>query len=421
MAKIRPLFGLRFSGSAGDLDDLVAPPYDVISESEREALAAQSENNVVSLTLPLSKPDDRSKYVKYARSASTLEDWVREGILQKETKPAYYRYLQTFALPNGQVVTRQAMIATIKVEPYEAGTVLPHEQTFPKHKEDRLRILEATRSHLECIYGLYEDPDRTIFDTIGSANGETVADISVDDVRHVIETITDEAEVALITKLLSDRKVWIADGHHRYETAVNFRQALGERDHEVPEDYMMMALSSMADPGLVILPTHRILKKPVENIREKLEANYWTISEVPNSDLMNAIEGIQNAGHRAFGIAQPGGTGLVLEITDLAKVVAEIPGDASESLKSLDVTILHDIIFAKHLGLTGIDFFGYTRIEQEAVDAVEAGVQSFLMNAPSVEDMRIVALGGEKMPQKSTYYYPKIISGLVIWRLEDFA
>jgi uncharacterized protein (DUF1015 family) len=136
---------------------------------------------------------------------------------------------------------------------------------------------------------------------------------------------------------------------------------------------------------------------------------------------MSTIERIQNAGYRAFGIAQPGGTGIVLEITDLAKVVAEIPGDASESLKSLDVTILHDIIFAKHLGLTGIDFFGYTRIEQEAVDAVEAGVQSFLMNAPSVEDMRIVALGGEKMPQKSTYYYPKIISGLVIWRLADFA
>lgn len=421
MAKIRPLFGLRFNGSAGDLSDLVAPPYDVISDSERSELAAKSENNVVSLTLPLSKPDDRSKYVKYARSASTLEDWVREGVLVKETKPTYYRYLQTFQLPNGQEVTRQAMIATIKVEPYETGTVLPHEQTFPKHKEDRLRILEATRSHLECIYGLYEDPGRKIFDTIGAVNGERVADIVIEDVRHVIEIIQDEAQVHQITELLRDRKVWIADGHHRYETAVNFRQALGDRDHEVPEDYMMMALSSMADPGLVILPTHRILKKPVENLREKLEADYWTISEVANSDLMRTIEESQNSGDRAFGIAQPGGTGLVLEISDLDKVVAEIPGDASKSLKSLDVTILHDIIFAKHLNLVGIDFFGYTRIEQEALEAVDSGVQSFLMNAPSVEDMKVVALGGEKMPQKSTYYFPKIISGLVIWRLEDFS
>lgn len=422
MANIRPFNGLRYSADAGDLNHLVAPPYDVISPEEREALAAQSEFNVVGLTLPEQNPDDRSKYVKYARSASRLEKWVETGTLKKENTPAYYRLLQTFALPNGQVVTRQALIATIKVETYDKGVVLPHEQTFPKHKEDRLRVLEATRSHLECIYGLYEDPGRAIFDKIQAAPAaESHSVTTPDGVVHVLEPITDSESCQQISKMFEDRKVWIADGHHRYETACTFRGQQPESDELIPEDFMMMALSSMEDPGLVLLPTHRMVHKFEGDLKSQLEAPYWILTACPNDQLIEKIEKIGADGNRVFGIALPGDEGLLLTITDFDAVLAQIPGEAGKALKSLDVSILHDVIFAKHLGLTGHDFFGYTRDPDEAVNAVNNGFKaSFLMNPPSVHDMKVVALGGEKMPQKSTYYYPKIISGLVIWRLCDY-
>ena len=420
MATIRAFKGTRYS--AEDISALVAPPYDVISESERAGFAAQSPHNVVFLTLPEQNADDRSKYIKYARSASRLEEWLRNAVIQVEDKPTFYRLKQTFKTPYGDEFTRTALIATIKVEPYENGVVLPHEQTFPKHKEDRLRILEATKSHLECIFGLFEDPDRSILGQIDSANVVPMSDVTTDDgVRHVVEGIKDEATIKKLEAAFETKKVWIADGHHRYETALNFRQMQPEGGEPIAEDFLMMALSSMEDPGLVLLPTHRILKRVEGDIRERLKADYWTMEDCPNADLMSKIESIQAAGQRAFGVALPGGNGFVLVIPELDKVLAEIKTECSNELKSLDVTILHEVIFAKHLGLTGLDFFGYTRDPKEAVEAVEAGAPgAFLMNPPSVQDMGVIANGGEKMPQKSTYYYPKIISGLVMWRLKDF-
>lgn len=420
MASIKPFQGLRFSDS--NLSPLVAPPYDVLSESERDEHASRSAHNIVHLTLPKSEENDRSKFVKYAKSAALLEQWVQSGAMKKEATPTFYRYRQTFLNPYGGELVRESVIALIKVEPYENGVVLPHEQTFPKHKEDRLRLLEATRSHLECIFGLYEDPNQAIFRYIANAPSQELEDVTTEDgVRHQIFGISEPAATAEIQKLIADRKVWIADGHHRYETALNFRKALGDQLCEVAEDYMMMALSSMEDPGLVLLPTHRILKQDPGEIRSKLAADYWDIVDCPNDQLMSSIEKIGESGVRAFGVALPGGNGFVLKIDDLDQVVSTMNSDGSTSLKSLDVSILHDVIFARHLGLTGLDFFGYTRDPQEALDAVKNGAPAtFLMNAPTVHDMRVIANGGEKMPQKSTYYYPKILSGLVLWRLSDF-
>src|SRR5436305_1609381 len=158
MAQIRPFEGLRYTPSAGSLTDLVAPPYDVLSQEERDDYASENPHNIVHLTLPEAREDDRSKFVKYGRSAAALAEWRREAALQKEGKPTFYRYKQTFTLPAGDSeITRTALIALLKIEPYDKGVVLPHEQTFPKHKEDRLRLLEATRTHLECIFGLFED------------------------------------------------------------------------------------------------------------------------------------------------------------------------------------------------------------------------------------------------------------------------
>jgi uncharacterized protein (DUF1015 family) len=418
MATIRAFRGLRYSDSAGPLESLVAPPYDVLSPEERDAFAAKSPHNIVHLTLPESKPDDRSKFVKYARSASRLEEMRREGLLRPEERPAFYRYTQTFAIPGtDRTATRTALIAAIKVEPYEKGVVLPHEQTFPKHKEDRLRILEATRAHLECIYGLFEDDDQEIFRMIREAPSEVVEDVTTEDgVHHLVEKIDDPNWTERITDRLAPKKVWIADGHHRYETACTFRAALGERDGEVAEDYMMMALSSIADPGLVLLPTHRILERGPEDIEKRLRSDSrFEVSEAPNRELMSRIEAIGREGGRAFGVALPGGTGLVLRVRDLGAVAGE------SDLERLDVSILHTVLLGQVLGFEGYEGIAYTRDATEAVEAVEHGAKaSFLMNPPTVDDMRRIALAGQKMPQKSTYYYPKILSGLALWSLNDF-
>jgi uncharacterized protein (DUF1015 family) len=314
---------------------------------------------------------------------------------------------------------------TIKVEPYDKKVVLPHEQTFPKHKEDRMRILEATRSHLECIFGLYEDPNQDLHTLVSNAPGEELCDIvtTEDGIEHRFDRIVDANAINEITNAMVEKSVWIADGHHRYETALAFRGNLGEKPGLIAEDFMMMALCSISDPGLVLLPTHRILKSmsvSADELKGRLMEQF-VVTEVSNSQLMSELQRIEKNGSRALGIALPGGTGLVAEIRNLDQLVKEMAGTGGEDLQRLDVSILHGYVFAKLLGLIGHDFFTYTRLEQEALDAVENGSPAaFLMNPPTVDDMRRIAIGGDFMPQKSTYYYPKLLSGMVMWSLKDF-
>lgn len=425
MAEIRPFRGLRYAASAGPLQNLVAPPYDVLNSEERDALAAQNPHNIVHLTLPEGKEDDRSKMVKYARSAALLAEWRREGALKLDEKPSLYRYTQTFSTPDSeQALVRTALLALIKVEPYEKGVVLPHEQTFPKHKEDRLRLLEATRTHLESIFGLYEDPNAGLHGRIRSAPAVDSASISTDDgIEHRFERIDDEDACRELSAGFADRKVWIADGHHRYETSLNFRAEQGAKNGPIAEDYMMMALSSMSDPGLVLLPTHRMIAElPIGPAKlEPLLQTKFNARRVPNAQLMPELRRLAAPDCRAFGLALPGGVGYVLTLDHPEKALKWIEGEGSPMLKTLDVTILHRVIFESMLGFSGIDYCTYTRDAGEAIAKVGHGVAaSFLMNPPSVEDMRQIALGGEKMPQKSTYYYPKLLSGLAVWSLGDF-
>jgi uncharacterized protein (DUF1015 family) len=425
MAVIRPFQGLRYSAQAGLLDSLTAPPYDVLSPAQRDEYAVRNPHNVVHLTLPESQPDDRSKFVKYARSAALLSEWRRDGALLIEEEPAIYRYEQTFTLHrSGDALRRTSFIALLKTEPYEAGVVLPHEQTFPKHKEDRLRILEATRAHLECIFGLYEDPNGQILKALKDAPAKgTVETTSDDGVNQKLEPITDPGAVAQLAQMMADKKVWIADGHHRYETACTFRAALGERDGLVAEDFMMMAFSSMSDPGLVLLPTHRIVGKlpyGEEELMRRLE-QHFNATETHATRLMDLIADSQARGVPAFGLALEGSRGYVLTAKDPAQLAALVGTAGSADLRSLDVTVLHTAILEQMMGVQGLDSLTYTRDASEAWRTVNEGSAcAFLMNPPTVDDMRRIALGGEKMPQKSTYYFPKILSGLVLWSLNDF-
>lgn len=424
MATIRPIRGLRYAENAGAIDHLVAPPYDVISDEMRQELASRNAHNVVGLTLPESSPDDRSKFVKYARSKQRLEEWRRDGVMKIEPSPCYYRYTQTYNVPGSdEKLTRTSLIALIKVEPYSNKVVLPHEQTFPKHKEDRMRILEATGSHLECIFGLFEDEGGHAYSAIESAKGVALQEFTtVDDgIVHKLEKIEDGLEQ--ITSAIAPSKVWIADGHHRYETALAYRERFGDQSELIPEDFMLMALCSIEDPGLILLPTHRILKRmPItgEELKSKM-AEHFEVEVCANTYLKPKIQEHGKAGRRAFGIALPGGNGFTAVVKDLAQLAGRVDIEGGKLLKELDVSLLHGFIFSKLLGLQGHDFFDYTRSSTEAITSVESGAPAaFLMNPPTIEDMKDIAASGDFMPQKSTYYYPKLLSGLVVWSHKDF-
>lgn len=425
MAEIRPFRGLRFSADAGPIDALTAPPYDVLTPAERDEYAVRNPHNIVHLTLPEQKPDDRSKFVRYARSAAQLSEWRRDGVLVPEEKPAFYRLVQSFSFPRvPEAFHRTALVTLLKVEPYSKGVVLPHEQTFPKHKEDRLRILEATRAHLESIFGLFEDPDGAVQSALANATiGAEVTTRSDDGVTQRLAPITDPGEIQNLVNLLADKKVWIADGHHRYETALAFREAVGEAANSIPEDFLLISLTSLNDPGLVLLPTHRIVSNIPVGDEEALVrlGGAFEITETHSRNLVDLIAQSQQRGVRAFGMALEGGRGFVLVPRDDAALVANVPGEGSAALKSLDVTILHSVILEQLLGVQGLDGISYTRESLDAIHAADQGEGvAFLMNPPTVEDMKVIALAGERMPQKSTYYFPKILSGLVLWSLNDF-
>jgi uncharacterized protein (DUF1015 family) len=284
-------------------------------------------------------------------------------------------------------------------------------------------MLEATRAHLECILGLYEDPGRKILDAILAAPvAEPTSSTEAQGIDERLDPITDPETCANLAALLADRKVWIADGHHRYETALNFRLGLGPREGRIPEDYLMMALASISDPGLALLPTHRILKaSPLDEgeILERLRTTFDS-EEVSPEALADTLGRRAKPGAPVFGVMLPSGAYL-LSPRDFASLIAGEPDALGANLRALDVSVLHSVILQKLLGVAGTDGLTYTRDPDEALSAVTQGAAAaFLMNPPTVDEMRTIALAGERMPQKSTYYFPKILSGLVLWSLNDF-
>ena len=424
MASIRSFSGLRFTATT-QLDRLIAPPYDVLSAQQREEYGARDPHNVVHLTLPESKSDDRSKYVKYARSAAALSEWRREGVLQPESAPAIYRYTQRFQVPGSdKTYERTSFIALLKLEPFESGVVLPHEHTFPKHKEDRLRILEATRAHLETIFGLFEDADNQVTATLNAAPVHEAVEATDDDgIHHALAAITDLAAIEAVRQLLADKTIWIADGHHRYETALGYRQTIKDAEGEIPEDYIPIALASMSDPGLVLLPTHRIVPTYPRSQAEAIASlsEEFDLKPTPGAELFEAIRPFGESKQTALGVVFASGDAFVVTPKNSQALYASLNPQGSEALRKLDVSVLHQAVLERLLGIKGVDGLKFTRDPAEALAAAHDGAAMvWLMNPPTVEDMKTIALGGERMPQKSTYYFPKIQSGLVLWSLNDF-
>lgn len=400
MATIRAFRATRY---ARLIPEVVAPPYDVINPEQRAELASQSAHNIVHLTLP------ENGDARYRKAQQILEHWIREGILRTDPEPALYRYTQKFIDPLTQSErTRTGYFVLLHTEPYESGVVLPHEQTFPGVKEDRFRLLNATRTHLETIFGLFE-PNAPFQEAVQNTLWETIAQLEGDNLPeghfHRLERLTDPVVVSRLERAFESMRIWIADGHHRYETALRF--GLENGDHGSPERFLPILLVPINDPGLVILPTHRLLNSLPSGEPAEWRARLADAFEIEPFEpiSLSALEG-------AVGFVWQGGAWRIRPKT--FEPVENVP----DALVRFDAWWLHQRVLPA-LGYPAEVEAHYTRSWNEALEAVRNGTApcAFLLNPPPLTVLQSIASAGGKMPHKSTYFYPKVLSGLIIWRL----
>jgi uncharacterized protein (DUF1015 family) len=416
MAEIQPLRTLRYDPErVGSLEVVIAPPYDVIDDELRAELVARSPHNVVEIDLPRADGGD-----PYIHAAEKLAAWRDEGALVRDAEPAIWALRQHYAAPDGRELTRSGFFARVRVEDYGAGRIRPHERTHPGPKEDRLRLTRATRANLSPIFSLFPDPDRAAQETLERAMEGDPFDSAADHegTRNTLWQVTDPDTISALQTALADAELLIADGHHRYETARVYAEEVGgEGDH----DYVLMFLCSLEDPGLTVFPTHRLLnglkddRAKQEAIRDALKRDF-EIEEVA----ANEIEPTETNGRVAFGYVdsfhkQP----YRVTLRDQSIADRALEGKP-EPYRRLDTAVLEALILRDALGMSEDDIahlngLGYSKDADEALHAIESGRwdAGFFMRGTPVEQVREVAEAGESMPPKSTYFYPKIPTGLV--------
>lgn len=427
MAEIKGYKGLRFNcEKAGKIEELVCPPYDIISDQQREEYIKTNPHNIIRLELP--KGDD-----KYNKAAEILKDWLEKGILVKEDKPAIYIYEEEFTA-YGERKAIKGIICRVKLEEFSKGIILPHEFTLSKAKEDRLNLMKATNCNFSQIYSLYMDGGKNTLGKIDSLS-KSEPDIQLqdnDNVTHRMWIIKDEKAIADICSDFTDRKLYIADGHHRYETALNYRNYLREQGLAKEGDacdYQMMMLVDMEHPGLVVFPTHRLVRNLDSFNAERVIDGCKEYFDVTEHSDINTIEStlmeLYNQGKKAYAFYCGGSSYKLLVLRD-TNIIKKLLPNASTATQQLDVTILHTLILEKIFGIDAENMakqinLTYTKIFDEAISSVQQGNSqcAFILNPTRVSEIREVASNGEKMPQKSTYFYPKMITGLVMNQLED--
>ncbi len=413
MADVQPLRALHYDPSVtGPLADVVAPPYDVIDAGQRAALLERSPFNVVAIDLPQGEPD------RYASAGQLFESWQLQGALVRDPAPALWAHTQHYTGPDERSRIRRGFFCRVRIEPYGPGRVRPHERTHPGPKEDRLRLTRATRANLSPIFSLFSDPAGAAWEALAPVTRESpwgeVND--ADGTVHRVWRVADPAAIAAVQAATSDTELLIADGHHRYETMQAYADELGgEGEHR----YVLMCLVALEDPGLTVFPTHRLIggldAQRRETLEQALERDF-EISEVSVEQLAPpAGEGPLQLGYIA------GGGALVRRLTlkDQAIADAALAG-RSDAYRHLDTGVLETLVLKNALGLSDEDiahFNGlfYARDTDEALAMVASGDYdaAFLMRPTPVEQVRAVAGAGENMPPKSTYFFPKLLTGLL--------
>ncbi len=419
MAEIAPFRGIVYDPArAGPLDRLLAPPYDVISPPERAALAAKSPHNFVRIDLPEGDGDE-----KYAQAARELRRWLDEGILRRDERPALYRYQQRFT-SGGREYTRKGFISRVRLRRYEERVVLPHERTLSGPKLDRLKLTRACRAHLSQVFALYSDPSQRIeaeFAAVESTPPELEGRTD-DGVVHRVWRLIDPGAQQRVAAALAEAKVYIADGHHRYETMLAIRDELRPqaRSPRSSIEYGPIFLTSLQDPGLIVLPTHRVVHGlrgfELEAFLERLRSRFDLRELRGGPEALR--EELSAAGRKGTALALASGPRVFLLALRAGQEVA-VPGP--EPVRKLDVAVLHSLVLEEMLGIdraaqerqTNLRYVkDFARALEEArLPEVQA---VFLLNPTGVAQLKAVADAGEIMPQKSTYFFPKLASGLVL-------
>ncbi len=433
MADIAPLTPLRYdlSKAPAGLASLVAPPYDVISPQERAELAARDPSNVVRLILPEGDGD-----TKYANAAETLQAWIKAGVLVRDPEPAFYRYDQTFEpLCGGNAMTRRGFLALVRLVPLSERVVLPHERTLTGPKEDRLRLFRATRTNLSPGFMLYRDPRGTLDAPLET--GTLLTEFSTrDGVHHALAKVTARDAVSALVKGIAESTLLIADGHHRYETAVHYAREVSathpDASPRAEHRYFMTFLVNGDDPNLVVFPTHRFVHSlPGFSLDDLLaKASPWFtvrgLASATGAETLLGELGRAKASGPSFVAAGGDGRALLLTLrTDIDIAAHPTLGKRPEVLRRTDVAVLHSALLEDLLGITQEAQAAKTNLwyPQDAAQALRElrggkGQVLFLMNATPVAEVRRVAEAGEVMPQKSTFFYPKVLTGLAIHTLE---
>ena len=441
MAEIRPFRGLRYqAGQVGDLARVIAPPYDAISLAEQRALHARSPHNIVRLEYGEARDDDSEANNRYTRAAATLAQWLASGVLVQDETPAFYVYDQEFE-HGGARYRRRTLLTRVGLEEWAKGTVRPHEHTLAHPKEDRLRLLRACRANVSPVFALYRDPQGVISSALQDAvSGRTpLAAAEQDKAKHALWPLTEERLQRWLEQQLAPATLYIADGHHRYETALAYRDerraVAASWTGQEAENFVLAGLTAAEDPGLLILPIHRLVQLPqvndsiLERLRQHLAVEEVTPAQshgqaAPHRLLALVAERGRSA--TAFGLCWPGERLFLLTAQDPQGLVARFCPECPAQWRTLDVALLEFALLRTILEIDPkrIEEGGAVAIAPDAHEAWQA-VQArrysaaFLLNPVPVEKVLAIADAGQRMPPKTTFFHPKLATGLVINRLDD--
>ena len=419
MAEIEPLRALRYElGRTGGLQSVLAPPYDVIDDEQREALEARSPFNVVRIDLPRAAGDP------YAHAAELLAAWRAEGALVRDEQPAMWPVEQDYTGPDGRARTRRGLLARVRIEDYGPGRIRPHERTHPGPKEDRLRLTRATRANLSPIFSLYSDPTGRAWEALSSSiDGALWAETTDDDgTVNRVWRVEDREAIDAVKQAVGGAELLIADGHHRYETARVYAEEVGG---EGAHRYVLMCLVALEDPGLTVFPTHRLVRglRPDqhETLANAIRRDFAVEPLADASALTPAVGDGVRIGYIDAHFRRP----FMLTLKDVAVSDAALQGHA-EPYRRLDTAVLEALILKGALGMTDDDIdhlrgLGYARDHHQALELVQAAQYdaAFFMAPTPIERVQAVAAAGESMPPKSTYFYPKVPTGILFNLLSE--
>lgn len=436
MVKISPMQGITYNTQKVEINDVIAPPYDVISKSEQEKLYNISPYNIVRLILGKTTDQDNDENNRYTRAADFFNNWINDDILKKAEKPCIYYYVQNYYTSNNKYVSRRGFIAKTFIEEFSKGNILPHEYTMGGPKEDRLKLMKACKTNFSQIFMAYSDPE-CLIDKLVDLSGKPFIDVTdAQNVQNIVYIIDDEAVINKITEIMNDKTLLIADGHHRYETSIAYRDYMRSLNPNYSENdpfnWVMCYFTNIDDEGLKVYPTHRIITKTVDTDLLLADMkNYFEVTEYDFNDInkiqtrqkfLDELEKVSESA-LALGMYRKNVKKYYLFKLTAKEAVNKILEEKGvpDVLKSLDLTVLHKVIISDFIKISDEDQMSqngikYIKKEEEAFEAVDSNTAElvFLVAYPKINDIKEVSRQGYRMPQKTTYFYPKLLSGLVI-------